>query len=309
VISLNAKIVDQLKLEYQVDYINDMLLQENKHIHFYFTLNGDMTTFYIISGDPSCIGLPKKEFFTSDEIIAVIKLDNELAEVEGKNSFISDLITRIKTMKDQCFIYLPIQHDNQTLWLYISLHRVEKSTQRLIFGQVLRVLDRTPNDIIHYKKTYQDPLTRLFTRETLKKHLSNLKSYDGAYGIYFDIDKFKEINDAYGHQQGDQLLKDIANSFIDNWEKDVIYYRLGGDEFFIYVNKHSQEDIIKRAEQLICDIENLNEMTKKIGVSASVGIVPITPLTNDYHKLLDLGDTYMYKSKRKGKGNISIHNL
>ncbi len=303
---MNKNILKQLQTEYHVDYVNDMLLQKRCHIHFYFSFNETPIKFHIINGDMSLLGLSEKEYFTADEIISYIKLDNELAEVEGKNSFITDLIERIKSMKDETFIYLPLDINEKTIWLYIGLHRINKSSKNLIFGQVLRVLYRTPNDIIHYKKTYQDPLTRLFTRETLKKHLSYLNKYSGAYGIYFDIDNFKKVNDKFGHQQGDQLLKDIAQSFIDKWEKNVIYYRLGGDEFFIYVYDHTKADVIKRAKQLIYDIENLNELTIKLGVSVSVGIVPITPDKCDYHELLDLGDQYMYLSKHRGKGQITL---
>lgn len=304
---MNQKIIDKLQSEYHVDYVKDMLLQKRCHIHFYFTFDESPMIFHIINGDMSLLGMPTQEHFTSQEIISYIKIDNELAEVEGKNSFISDLQERIKSMNDETFIYLPIQNETETIWLYISLQRVKKGNNKIIFGQVLRVLHRTPNDIIHYKKTYQDPLTKLFTRETLKKHLSSISNYEGSYGIYFDIDNFKQVNDVYGHQKGDQLLIDIAQMFINKWEKNVMYYRLGGDEFFIYVYNHTKKDVIDRANTLIRDIENLNEMTIELGVSASVGVIPITYDNNDYHKLLDLGDKHMYISKHRGNGNITLY--
>jgi diguanylate cyclase (GGDEF)-like protein len=304
---MNHFVVNLLKTEYKIDFIDDMLLHKPSHIQFYFSINDQEMKFHIIHGDVSLLGMPQKNYFTNHEIKSLIRLDNELAEVEGKNSFLDDLIKKIKTMDDELYIYVPIHNQDKPFWLYVGLHKIKKANKPLIYGQVLKVMDHTPDEIIHYKKTYQDPLTKLFTRETLKKHLNYLHQFHGAYGIYFDIDNFKEVNDAYGHQQGDQLLKDLADSFIKKWEKNVIYYRLGGDEFFIYVYDHSKEDVILRAKALINDIENLNEMTKKVGVSASIGIVPITPDTYDYHKLLDLGDQYMYLSKHLGKGNITIY--
>ena len=305
--AMELNYLKHLKQSYQIDYINDMLLDENKHIHFYFVLNERPFFIQIISGNLQEFGLSKKVILTSQEIKSMIKADNEIAEVEGRDTFLDDLIYKIISMDKQLLSYIPIEVNHQTKWLYTMLKKIRHHQKEFIFGQVLQIIDHTPDEIIHYKKTHQDPLTRLFTRETLKKHLDNLKNYKGSYGIYFDIDKFKDINDYYGHQEGDQLLKDIANMFISKWEYNVLYYRLGGDEFFIYVYDHTLDDVIKRSKELIHDIENLNDMTMKVGVSASIGVVPITPLTSDYHRLLDLGDRNMYISKKQGKGHITVH--
>jgi diguanylate cyclase (GGDEF)-like protein len=296
-----------LKNTYKIDYINDMLLNDKEHIHFYFVLNEKPFFIQIISGDLRKIGLSKKVILTSHEIKEMIKADNEIAEVEGRDTFLDDLIYKIISMDKQLLTYIPIEVNKHSKWLYTMFKKINVDQKVFIFGQVLQIINHTPDEIIHYKKTHQDSLTRLFTRETLKKHLDNLKKFKGSYGIYFDIDKFKHINDQYGHQKGDQLLKDISNMFIDYWEYNVLYYRLGGDEFFIYVYDHTLEQVIERSKKLIHDIENLNDMTTKVGVSASIGIVPITPETSDYHRLLDLGDQNMYISKRQGKGHITVH--
>src|SRR5690606_34189261 len=151
------------------------------------------------------------------------------------------------------------------------------------------------------------PLTRLFNRETLKMHMSYLQNTEGAYLMYLDIDRFKHINDQYGHQTGDQFLIDIANHFISKWEYNVLYYRLGGDEFAVYCYDHDDSTIIKRAQQLINEIENLNEIATKLNVSASIGIIKITNNNKDYHNLLNLGDKAMYESKGKGSGKFTIY--
>ncbi|BCR36270.1 GGDEF domain-containing protein [Mariniplasma anaerobium] len=303
---MNKKIVAELKHKYNIDFFNDMLLQKREHISFYFALDISPMKFNILYGDVTKIGFKDQPALYSHDIIPNIYLNNALAEVEGKQTFLHDLVSKVKSIQDELYFYIPLKHDNNVIWLYIGLHRVKNSTDKLVFGQVLRIYHDTPDEITYYKKTYQDPLTRLFTRETLKKHLDMLNNQSNSYGVYFDIDGFKEINDRLGHQEGDQFLKDLADYFISNWEQNVIYYRLGGDEFFIYVYNHTRDEIIKRAEKLIYDIENLNDKTKKIGVSASVGIVKVTGDNRNYHSLLDQGDQFMYQSKRKGKGHITI---
>ena len=149
----------------------------------------------------------------------------------------------------------------------------------------------------------------MFTRETLKLHLDNLKDTSNSYGLYIDIDGFKRINDIYGHDKGNQFLIDIANHFINHWEHHVIYYRLCGDEFFVYVYDHTEIEVRYRAQQIIDDIKSLDPSLKDLGVSASVGIVPINDITKQYHSLLNLGDHTMYTSKNKGKGNISFYQI
>ena len=111
------------------------------------------------------------------------------------------------------------------------------------------------------------------------------------------MDMIKEIN----------FLIDIANHFINHWEYNVIYYRLGGDEFFVYVYDHTEEQVLARAQRIINDIQSLDSSIHHLNVSASVGIVPINDITIQYHVLLNLGDHTMYNSKNKGKGNISLY--
>jgi diguanylate cyclase (GGDEF)-like protein len=303
---MDNKVLEELKFKYNIDFFHDMLLQKREHVCFYFVLGISPMKFNILYGDVTKLGFNDKPALYSHDIIPNVALDNALAEVEGKQTFLRDLVNKVKSIKDELYFYIPLKNNDEVIWLYIGLHKVINSSGNLIFGQVLRIYNHTPDEIIYYKKTYQDPLTQLFTRETLKKHLDMLNNQTNAYGIYFDIDGFKEINDRFGHLEGDRFLIDLANFFISNWEQNVIYYRLGGDEFFIYVYNHTKDEIMKRAEKLIYDIENLNEKTKEIGVSASLGIVAINGSNRNYHSLLDQGDQLMYQSKRKGKGNITM---
>lgn len=306
---MRHEVIEKLKTTYDIDYTNDMLFQNPKHINFYFVLGESPMRFNVLFGDVTLLGLKKQDVLFSNDILPNIVLDNALAEVEGKNTFLLSLIHKVKTINDELYFYLPLNNHGKTIWLYTSLHKVINSKHNIVFGKVIRIYEDTPDEITYYKKTYQDPLTSLFTRETLKKHLSILKNKKNAYGIYFDIDGFKEINDELGHQEGDNFLIELSNYFISNWEQNVTYYRLGGDEFFIYAHSHSRDEIMMRAKKLIHDIENLNKMTKTHNLSTSVGIVEVNDTNKDYHDLLDQGDQLMYQSKRQGKGHITISNI
>ncbi|MDO9628772.1 MAG: GGDEF domain-containing protein, partial [Acholeplasmataceae bacterium] len=297
--------------KYGIDYVKDIILDSACHVTFYFDLLDSSRFIYIISGDQKKIGLPDQMHLSFDTLFDLVEPDNKLAEVEGKNNFIETLKEKLMRIDKELFLYIPVKKNGTHIWLYVSFHVISEiyNIHKLILGRVIRVLNDTPDEIIYYQKTYQDSLTRLFTRETLKKHISYLKSTENSYGLYIDIDGFKRINDHYGHHHGDEFLVQIANHFISNWEKNVLYYRLGGDEFFVYVKDHSFEEVSSRAKKIIRDIENLTVEGKSLGISCSIGIVKMTEELRDYHLLLDLGDQTMYKAKKNGKGQIAFHEM
>jgi len=305
---INEKNCILLKEKYGKDFYHDLLLRRDEHITFYIDFQDGNAMMHITSGDVSSLGFTKKDVYSFDEFMSFIEPNNLLAEIEGRHTFLDDIKRKVLAIEKELYLYIPIKRAQNPLWLSINLDKMPIDENHfIIFGRVYRIHDETPTEIIHYQKTYQDPLTRLFTRETLKFHLDNLKDTTNSYGLYIDIDGFKKINDIYGHDKGDQFLIDIANHFINHWEYNVIYYRLGGDEFFVYVYDHTEEQVFARAQRIINDIQSLDSSIHHLNVSASVGIVPINDITKQYHVLLNLGDHTMYNSKNKGKGNISLY--
>lgn len=305
---INEKNCNLLKEKYGKDFYHDLLLRRDEHITFYIDFQDGNAMIHITSGDVSSLGFTKKDVYSFDEFVSFIEPNNLLAEIEGRHTFLDDIKRKVLAIEKELYLYIPIKRAQNPLWLSVNLDKMPIDENHfIIFGRVYRIHDETPTEIIHYQKTYQDPLTRLFTRETLKFHLDNLKDTKNSYGLYIDIDGFKKINDIYGHDKGDQFLIDIANHFINHWEHNVIYYRLGGDEFFVYVYDHTEEEVFARARKIIKDIESIDPTINNLNVSASVGIVPINDITKQYHVLLNLGDHTMYTSKNKGRGNVTLH--
>ncbi len=295
-------------MTYDQAWLKNVFFKADHHITFTFDLSAHPVVVRILSGDVTTLGLNNQTTFLINDIIEAIEPDNALAEIEGKMTFIADTLRKIERIKNEDHFYLPLKHQDNTLWCSIGLEMVETTaSKRVVLGRVNRVSHSIPKAIIYYQKAFQDPLTKLFTRETLRLHLSNIKTFDGCYGLFIDIDNFKKVNDIYGHHRGDALLQTMAKQFIDNWEHDVIYYRLGGDEFFVYVSKHSEAEVIERAKALIRTIEAIQCHGQTYPISASIGIVPINEATIDYLTLLDLSDQTMYQSKAKGHGHYTLY--
>ncbi|MBN2870031.1 MAG: EAL domain-containing protein, partial [Campylobacterales bacterium] len=155
-----------------------------------------------------------------------------------------------------------------------------------------------------------DPLTGLANRALLMSHLQN--SIDQARRtksqialIMFDLDRFKDINDSYGHGAGDELLRLVASRFTSRLREGDLIGRLGGDEFAVVLENFSvPEDAGRLAKEMI---ETLGMEYKLSGgalihIGASAGIALFPNHGEDAHMLLQHADAALYKSKSEGRG-------
>lgn len=174
------------------------------------------------------------------------------------------------------------------------------------------------------KKSITDELTGLFNRRYAMSVLNNIWSeyQDPTCAvIQIDLDKFKEVNDTFGHYAGDLVLKqfanvakyffetdDLCNKYRYN-NKEMIYFcRLGGDEFLVILQKYSLDEVVRIANNLhtvINNIEVYNEHKKLIWRgSASMGVACRNADYQDYESVLRAADMYLYKAKDSGRNCV-----
>lgn len=126
--------------------------------------------------------------------------------------------------------------------------------------------------------------------------------------LYIDIDKFKPVNDTYGHAIGDQLLRLIALRLKQCIRKSDTVGRLGGDEFVALLPRiHNETDAIQVAEKIRTCIERDFEIEENvINVSTSIGISIYPDHSESEQELQVFADQAMYKSKQNGGNCISL---
>ncbi|MDX2506741.1 MAG: diguanylate cyclase [Gammaproteobacteria bacterium] len=152
------------------------------------------------------------------------------------------------------------------------------------------------------------PNRRLFT-ELLTQEINRARRsmYNLAI-LYMDLDGFKAINDALGHDMGDGLLLNIANRLKSSLRKDDLIARFGGDEFIIcYSNVKDIEDVRLLCQIIIDKIGQpmyLGKHQCNIGISIGVSLYP--EHGTDYNTLLRVADSSMYQVKKQGKNNFAI---
>lgn len=148
-----------------------------------------------------------------------------------------------------------------------------------------------------------DELTGLPNRRRFIAELELLRRKNGTL-LLLDLDGFKAVNDNYGHEIGDQLLKQITLRFNRVLPSDVLIARLGGDEFgvIVYGNRNIGTDVALALRATCTYPFTLSVGDVKVGVS--IGSVTTEGATKSKEELLKRADNAMYEAKRTGAGFV-----
>lgn len=160
---------------------------------------------------------------------------------------------------------------------------------------------------------YIDKLTELPNRRFLEnefdKHLNSLRRYGIAFGtLLVDIDHFKKVNDTYGHDNGDRVLKALGQILIDVTRKDDIKARWGGEEFVILTQLADSEKLSAFGERLRKIIEGtrIEIPEKKLMISFTISIgLTLSKTGDDKNTIMKRCDEMLYKSKSEGRNRVS----
>ena len=149
---------------------------------------------------------------------------------------------------------------------------------------------------------------RRFFYTDIEEYVKLAEEIDDSYAFsMIDIDHFKKINDTYGRDSGDNILKSIAKILIDNTKGSDIVARFGGDEFCVVLKKISKEEAVKFFVNLRAKVAE-NEIvikTQKIRVTISVG-VSFGKGHCDIDEMLEACDSALYTAKENGRNRVEI---
>jgi diguanylate cyclase (GGDEF)-like protein len=124
--------------------------------------------------------------------------------------------------------------------------------------------------------------------------------------MFLDLDQFKFVNDTFGHNVGDDLLKTVAQRLLAQVRQSDTVARLGGDEFVIQLrNPTSKDEVAQIAERIISAIKQPMQCRgQKVQVGASIGIAMFPLDGNGSIELMQNADTAMYAAKSAGKNTF-----
>jgi diguanylate cyclase (GGDEF)-like protein len=152
-----------------------------------------------------------------------------------------------------------------------------------------------------------DPLTQAFNRRQMDTVLDlaierNNRTETHATICIFDVDHFKRVNDAFGHAAGDTVLKGLVSLVKQRMRKLDVLFRIGGEEFLLYLPDTKEEDAVKLAEQMRQLIAE-SKLIEDHKVTVSIGVCGIQP-GDIKDTWLKYADDALYEAKHKGRNHV-----
>ena len=265
----------------------------------------------IIEIDNTLHGLPYK-------LGEIINSSNWAEEYSVKGRFIQG---DIQQYNFHSILSIPIKNENKILGA-ISIERLEKSEFSNKDIEFLRLLSETLGSIISWKNEYSkmyksaihDGLTDLLNhkayKERLTEELSRAKRFKQSLVLLIlDLDKFKRINDTYGHLYGDYVLTNVSMILKDSVRNIDICARYGGEEFAIVLVNTDVENARPVAERIIEKVSEFNfnkdGIEERMTISAGMSEYPKNSL--EMKELIAHADLAMYEVKKNGGNAVIAH--
>jgi diguanylate cyclase (GGDEF)-like protein len=189
----------------------------------------------------------------------------------------------------------------------LSVKYIEESKHTIVsFTEITNIsLEKS----ILENKANKDQLTQIYNRTYLHEHMSNLsatlKDDEKIHFMIFDIDFFKKINDTYGHQVGDIVLKEFTSVISAHIRSSDLFARWGGEEFVLLLSDTTLEGATKVAEHLRDRIEK-NKFVDDIKVTCSIGVTEGSKKDTE-EALFQRADEALYKAKETGRNRVEVY--
>lgn len=205
-----------------------------------------------------------------------------------------------------CFSYIPILFFS----LYISWNLILKSRQNFLHD----LLDEL-NNISLDRLAHTDMLTNLNNRRQFKRLAQSVldnvvQQYQPTCLFLFDIDHFKKVNDSYGHDFGDEVLKQISHIAKAHLRQNDILARFGGEEFIGLLNDTTLEQAQQIIQRLIEHIAAYPLQTRddqQVFVTISVGIVAYQEQQSNLEIMVRHADDALYAAKHHGRNQLMVY--
>ena len=199
-------------------------------------------------------------------------------------------------------------------WLSVSAKTIEYNNEIALYLAFQNITLRKERENKLQNQADKDPLTQAWNRryfesvvpEKVKKLITQSKYYSL---LMIDADKFKKVNDTYGHKIGDRVLIEIVDVCEHSLRSNDLVCRFGGEEFMIFLDDTNSDSALKVAERLrnaIADVIIYGENKEEIKVTVSIGVVS-SEKTDSLDVLLSQADDAMYLAKHNGRNRVEIY--
>lgn len=221
-------------------------------------------------------------------------------------TYVNNQMAEILTQGDQYEIeYRMKKKDGCYFWVHdIGRRTVAADGRDAIISVLIDVSQQVSTKARLEYAALSDPLTGVFNRKGGQARIVDAMKVPGSYLFFMlDLDNFKQVNDLYGHKQGDEILRFVARHLTASFRKTDIVCRMGGDEFAVFIADCGNVPVIQRKIQHL--MEDYRETVQKQYPAArstlSVGGV-YGSKSRTFAELYQLADTVLYEVKNDRKG-------
>ncbi|WP_252504925.1 EAL domain-containing protein [Sporosarcina sp. Marseille-Q4943] len=243
-----------------------------------------------------------------------VVIGRNICESPITGTYFKEVLERGKIFKDEEIQFFD-QEGKLVVCLFDAQPIYEDDNMIGAFGQFRDISDRYFLQKKYNYLAYHDDLTNLPNRRFINEEIDNIiKEINAGHKrslalLYIDLDRFKVINDTFGHASGDNFLKKVSERLASCLERNDVLARMGGDEF-IFVLKDFEDSnyVMKKAEKILKLFEESFYIgNDELHTSASIGIAIYPDYPISMEKLMVYADNAMYKAKEKGKNRYSVY--
>jgi diguanylate cyclase (GGDEF)-like protein/PAS domain S-box-containing protein len=259
--------------------------------------------------------------FTAAEVIGRSCSDNVLTHVDNEGNHLClgpcPLAATIADGRQrEAEVYLH-HKDGHRVPVFVRVNTLKDSEGKVIGG--IEIFTDISSILINNVRVQEleklallDNLTQLANRNYLEREIharfEEMKRLKVPFGILFiDIDHFKQVNDVYGHDVGDQVLKFVATTFVTNSRPFDLYGRWGGEEFIGVMRNISSDDLVLLGNRLRVLIEHsyIVHENHKLSVNISIGAT-MAEAGDTIESLIKRADSLLYCSKEQGRNRLTF---
>jgi len=221
---------------------------------------------------------------------------------------VSNITNTIFESMQQDITILPYDIEKKYICIYIY--------DNTLMCEINQKLEKANEELVDM--SHRDPLTQIFNRRYFSEQSKKIKSFSQRNNnipfsiITLDIDKFKKINDTYGHLVGDEVIIKVAHIIEAEVRTSDIVARFGGEEFVMLLQDCNLDDAYKVAEKVREDIEKTSisvHIDTEVKFTVSIGVAQFSEVDNNNIELtLSRADEALYKAKNIGRNKTVVSN-
>jgi len=282
---------------------------------YQFRVNADgrMHFPYVSDAVESVFGVSASEVNLGVQVIYELVYPDDL---EGLKNSISQSADYLSVWKHE----FRIHSNGRVRWLHgNSMPELQEDGSIIWSGFITDISEQKRTEERIHQLAFYDELTGLPNRRLFGERMDwalSVSARHRQFGalLYIDLDNFKTLNDSLGHSFGDRLLRDLADTLVENFRESDTVARLGGDEFVIIAGNLGsiEEEATFNAQQLAQNL--LRILNKPVNLNgyeyqceASIGIAMFDGNMPSREELLKRADTAMYEAKSAGRNMVRFH--